>query len=59
MGGGVPINVTASGNQSIGEDMLARAVAKGMLMAPAPQISVEEFTSVANRVKYLESNGSL
>nr|DAG34369.1 MAG TPA: Tail tape measure [Caudoviricetes sp.] len=59
MGGGVPINVAQSSSQSIGEDMLARAVAKGMLMAPAPQVSVEEFTSVANKVKFLESNGSL
>lgn len=59
MGGGVPINVTASGNQSIGEDMLARAVAKGMLMAPAPQVSVEEFTKVSNRVKALENLGSI
>lgn len=58
MGGGVPINVAQSSNQSIGEDMLARAVAKGMLMAPAPQVSVEEFTSVANKVKFLESNGN-
>ena len=36
MGGGVPINVTATNNQTLGEDMLARAVAKGMMMAPAP-----------------------
>ena len=49
MGGGVPINVTATNNQTLGEDMLARAVAKGMMMAPAPVVSVEEFTSVANR----------
>ena len=51
MGGGVPINVTATNNQTLGEDMLARAVAKGMMMAPAPVVSVEEFTSVANRIK--------
>ena len=59
MGGGVPINVTASGNQAIGEDMLARAVAKGMMMAPPPVVSVEEFTSVSNKVKLLEQNGNL
>ena len=59
MGGGVPINVTSSSNQAIGEDMLARAVAKGMMMAPPPQVSVEEFTSVANKVKVLEQNGSI
>ena len=59
MGGGVPINVTSTNNQTLGEDMLARAVAKGMMMAPAPVVSVEEFTSVANRIKYIEESGSL
>lgn len=59
MGGGVPINITTTSNQTLGEDMLARAVAKGMMMAPSPVISVQEFTSVANRVKYLEDLGSL
>lgn len=59
MGGSVPINVTATNNQTLGEDMLARAVAKGMMMAPAPVVSVEEFTSVANRIKYIEESGSL
>ena len=59
MGGGIPINVTASSNQALGEDMLAKAVAKGMMMAPAPIVSVEEFTSVANRVKYVENLGSI
>lgn len=59
MGGGIPINVTASSNQALGEDMLAKAVAKGMMMAPAPVVSVEEFTSVANRVKYVENLGSI
>lgn len=59
MGGGIPINVTASSNQALGEDMLAKAVAKGMMMAPAPVVSVEEFTSVANRVQYVENLGSI
>lgn len=59
MGGGVPINVTTTSNQTLGEDMLARAVAKGMMMAPPPVVSVEEFTSVANRVKYVEELGNL
>ena len=59
MGGGVPINVVNAGNQTIGEDMLARAVARGMMMAPAPVVSIEEFTSVANRVKYVENLGSV
>lgn len=59
MGGGVPINVTESSNQALGEDMLARAVAKGVMMAPPPVVSVEEFTSVANRVKYVENLGDV
>ena len=59
IGGGIPINVTASSNQALGEDMLDKAVAKGMMMAPAPVVSVEEFTSVANRVKYVENLGSI
>lgn len=59
MGGGVPINITTTSNQAIGEEMLARAVAKGMMMAPAPVVSVEEYTSVSNRVKYLEDLGNV
>ena len=59
MGGGVPINVTNAGSQAVGEEMLAKAVAKGMMMAPPPVVSVEEFTSVANRVKYVENLGSV
>ncbi len=58
MGGGVPINISAGSNQTIGEDMLARAVAKGVMMAPAPILSVEEFNTVANRTKYVENLGS-
>ena len=59
MGGGVPISITQQSSQSMGEDMLARAVAKGMMMAPAPVVSVEEFTTVSNRVKVIEKTGSL
>lgn len=59
MGGGIPINATISNNQTLGEDMLAKAVAKGMAMAPPPVLSVEEYTTVSNRVKYLENLGSV
>lgn len=59
MGGGAPINVTPNSGQTIGEDMLARAIAKGFMMAPAPVLSVEEFTSVANRTKYVENLGDI
>ena len=59
MSGGAPINVTPNSGQTIGEDMLARAIAKGFMMAPAPVLSVEEFTSVANRTKYVENLGDI
>ncbi|MBP1615568.1 MAG: hypothetical protein H6Q13_3016 [Bacteroidetes bacterium] len=59
MGGGIPINITANNSQAIGEDMLARAIAKGFMMAPAPVLSVQEFTSVANRTRYVESIGDI
>jgi hypothetical protein len=59
MGGGVPINVSESSSQAIGEDMMARAFAKGMKNFPAPVVSVDEINRVGNRVKVLESLGSV
>lgn len=53
LGGGVPIVVNGGGSQ-IGEDMLAAAVAKGMMMAPRPVVSVEEITSKQSRVETIE-----
>jgi hypothetical protein len=58
MGGGVPISLAGQGS-SIGEDMLAAAVAKGMIMAPAPVVSVEEIQRVQKRVAVLEQLGSI
>ena len=58
MGGGVPINVTQTSNQTLGEDMLARAVAKGVSEI-RPVVSVEEINTVSNRVKVLENLGSV
>lgn len=58
MGGGVPINVTQTSSQAFGEDMLARAVAKGV-QSMRPVVSVEEITSVSNRVKVLENLGNV
>ena len=58
MGGGVPINVTQTSSQALGEDMLARAVAKGV-QSMRPVVSVEEITSVSNRVKVLENLGNV
>lgn len=58
MGGGVPINVTQTSSQALGEDMLARSVAKGV-QSMRPVVSVEEITSVSNRVKVLENLGNV
>ena len=58
MGGGIPINVTQTGSQALGEDMLARAVAKGV-QSIRPVVSVEEINQVNNRVEVLENLGSI
>lgn len=50
LGGGVPINVNMSG-ASVGEDFLAAAVARGFMSCPAPVVSVEEITSVQEKVR--------
>lgn len=58
MGGGVPINVMQTSSQALGEDMLARAVAKGV-QSIRPVVSVEEINNVSNRVKVLENLGNV
>ena len=58
MGGGVPIDVVNIGTQQMGEDMLARAVAKGVA-SMRPVVSVEEFNRVSNNVQVIESLATL
>ena len=58
MGGGVPISVAESSNQTLGEDMLARSIQKGMA-GIRPVVSVEEITRVSNRVEVVETVGTL
>ena len=58
MGGGVPIVATQSANQVQGEDMLARAFAKGMSEANI-RVGVDEISRVQNRVKVIENIGVL
>lgn len=53
MGGGVPISL-AYGGTSMGEEMLARAFARGASELPNPVVGVQEITRVANRVQVLE-----
>lgn len=59
MGGGVPINVADTGSQAMGEEMLARAVARGVAAMPAPVVSVEEINRTGNRVRVIEDLASL
>jgi hypothetical protein len=55
MGGGVPITVVQSSQQVLGEEMLARAFAKGVASLPNPVVSVSEINNVNTRVKVLEN----
>lgn len=59
IGGGVPIMLPAGGGAQIGEEFLARAVAKGMAMAPRPVVSVEEINNTAKRVETIERIGAI
>ena len=58
MGGGVPIVATQTASQVQGEEMLARAFAKGMSEANI-RVGVDEITRVQNRVKVVENLGVL
>lgn len=53
MGGGVPIAMQNS--NANGEEMLARAFARGAANLPAPVVSVREITDVAKRLDILEN----
>ena len=55
MGGGVPITVQGVVANFEGEEMLARAFAKGIASMPNPVVSVEEIDRVQSRVKVLEN----
>ena len=54
IGGGVPIMGHGGNSQQIGEEFLARAVARGMAMMPRPVVSVEEINNTNNRVEVIE-----
>lgn len=58
MGGGVPIVATQTASQVQGEEMLARAFAKGMSEANI-RVGVDEISRVQNRVKVVENLGVL
>lgn len=54
--GGNPIT---GGGSAQGEDMLARAVARGLMAMPNPVVSVEEINTTARRVQVLENIASI
>ena len=54
--GGNPIT---GGGSAQGEDMLARAVARGLMAMPNPVVSVEEINTTARRVQVLEDLASI
>lgn len=58
LGGGVPIVAAQSSNQVAGEDMLARAVAKGVSTLRL-RVGVDEVQRVTDRVNAVESLGNL
>lgn len=59
IGGGVPIVNNSNSQQQIGEEFLARAVARGMASAPRPIVSVEEISKASNRVETIERLSTL
>lgn len=58
LGGGIPIVATQTSNQVAGEDMLARAVAKGV-SGLNMRIGVDEIHRIESRVSVVESLGDL
>lgn len=54
IGGGVPILGNGGANQQIGEEFLARAVARGVAAMPRPVVSVEEINRTSGRVETIE-----
>ena len=55
IGGGIPINIVQTSNQAMGEEMLARAFAKGIASLPSPVVSVQDINTMQERVRTLES----
>lgn len=59
LGGGVPIQVQQTASSVRGEDMLARAVAKGVAMLPAPVVSVEDINKGQRQVEVMNERATL
>lgn len=59
LGGGVPFQATQSASSIQGEDMLARAVAKGVAMLPNPVVSVEDINRGQRQVVVMNERARL
>lgn len=59
LGGGVPIQVQQTATSVRGEDMLARAVARGVAMLPAPVVSVEDINKGQRQVEVMNDRATL
>lgn len=59
LGGGVPIQVQQQGTQQLGEEVLARAFARGAASLPSPVVSVVDINDVQGRVKVIEQEATL
>lgn len=59
LGGGVPIQAQRTASSVRGEDMLARAVAKGVAMLPAPVVSVQDINRGQRQVEVMNKRATL
>ena len=59
LGGGVPIQVQETAASVRGEDMLARAVARGVAMLPAPVVSVQDINDGQRQVQVMNERATL
>ena len=59
LGGGVPIQATATASSVKGEEMLARAVARGVAMLPAPVVSVQDINRGQRQVEVMTERARL
>lgn len=59
LGGGVPIQAQRTASSVRGEDMLARAVAKGVAMLPNPVVSVQDINRGQRQVEVMNERATL
>ena len=59
LGGGVPIQAQETASSVRGEDMLARAVARGVAMLPNPVVSVEDINRGQRQVEVMNERATL